>query len=175
MRHIRQDPIDEFSEDEIADIDETDHTRSHVLYMYTRRSDRSLFQDLGLSLWRRYLCNGGGAGSSHGVCVVNTAIVCENALPLPPSPEPTFGLHNSITKKVPISNDMFSDSPPRDLSNATLAAFSARMIFLLWRYRARKLGPTGRGEEGQVKSVYSQTVRYVDVVVCSSAVNAYIR
>ena len=46
----------------------------------------------------------------------------------PPPPDRLFELDNSVAKNVSIPNDTFSDSPPRDLSRATLLDAA---IFLL--------------------------------------------
>ena len=46
-----------------------------------------------------------------------TVIMLVNA---PPPADRCFKLDYSVTKKVPIPNDTFADSPRRDLYNATL-------------------------------------------------------
>ena len=84
---------------------------------------------------------------AHTRYVQRTVIMLVNA----PPPDRFFKLDYSVTKKVTIPNDTFSDSPRRDLSNAAL--FGAE-FFLLWRYRASKVGPGG----GRLLPL----VRYID-------------
>ena len=84
---------------------------------------------------------------------MSRTVIMRVSAPLPP--DRLFELDSSATEKMTMPNDTFSDNPRQNLSCATL--FGAYMFFL-WRYRAREVGPGGRGGAGRLPALLSYLV-----------------